>query len=45
MQLAMVSAIVVLAYVGFVSDAYRMGFILCFICGFAPSRFLRLDPC
>ena len=27
-----------------VSDAYRMGFVLRFICGFAPSRFLRLDP-
>jgi hypothetical protein len=27
-----------------VSEAYRMGFILRFICGFAPSRFLRLDP-
>jgi hypothetical protein len=27
-----------------ISDAYRMGFILRFICGFAPSRFLRLDP-
>jgi len=27
-----------------VSDAYRMGFILRFICGFAPSKFLRLDP-
>jgi hypothetical protein len=24
---------------------YRMGFVLRFICGFAPSRFLRLDPC
>ena len=23
---------------------YRMGFVLRFICGFAPSRFLRLDP-
>jgi hypothetical protein len=27
-----------------VSDAYRMGFVLRFICGFAPSKFLRLDP-
>ena len=27
-----------------ISDAYRMGFVLRFICGFAPSRFLRLDP-
>lgn len=27
-----------------VSDSYRMGFVLRFICGFAPSRFLRLDP-
>ncbi|MEM9176430.1 MAG: hypothetical protein AAGC67_14475 [Myxococcota bacterium] len=27
-----------------VADAYRMGFLLRFICGFAPSRFLRLDP-
>jgi hypothetical protein len=27
-----------------VSDFYRMGFVLRFICGFAPSRFLRLDP-
>ena len=27
-----------------VSDAYRMGFVLRFVCGFAPSRFLRLDP-
>lgn len=27
-----------------VSGAYRMGFVLRFICGFAPSRFLRLDP-
>lgn len=26
------------------ADAYRMGFVLRFICGFAPSRFLRLDP-
>ena len=26
------------------ADAYRMGFILRFVCGFAPSRFLRLDP-
>ncbi len=26
-----------------VSDAYRMGFVLRFICGFAPSKFLRLD--
>jgi len=24
--------------------AYKMGFILRFICGFAPSKFLRLDP-
>ncbi len=23
---------------------YKMGFILRFICGFAPSRFLRLEP-
>lgn len=27
-----------------VSDAYRMGFVLRFICGFAPSKFVRLDP-
>lgn len=27
-----------------VSDSYTMGFVLRFICGFAPSRFLRLDP-
>ncbi len=27
-----------------IADAYRMGFILRFICGFAPSKFLRLDP-
>ena len=27
-----------------VADAYRMGFVLRFVCGFAPSRFLRLDP-
>ena len=27
-----------------VSDAYRMGFFLRFLCGFAPSKFLRLDP-
>ena len=27
-----------------VSDSYRMGFVLRFICGFAPSKFLRLDP-
>ncbi len=27
-----------------VSDVYRMGIILRFIFGFAPSRFLRLDP-
>ena len=27
-----------------VSRAYKMGFILRFICGFAPSKFLRLDP-
>ncbi|MDJ0790010.1 MAG: hypothetical protein QNK05_24705 [Myxococcota bacterium] len=27
-----------------VADAYRMGFFLRFVCGFAPSRFLRLDP-
>ena len=27
-----------------VAHAYRMGFVLRFICGFAPSRFLRLDP-
>jgi hypothetical protein len=26
------------------SRAYEMGFILRFICGFAPSKFLRLDP-
>ena len=26
------------------SDAYRMGFVLRFVCGFAPSKFLRLDP-
>ena len=26
------------------ADAYRMGFVLRFVCGFAPSRFLRLDP-
>lgn len=26
------------------AEAYRMGFVLRFICGFAPSRFLRLDP-
>lgn len=27
-----------------VADAYTMGFVLRLICGFAPSRFLRLDP-
>jgi len=27
-----------------VSELYRMGFVLRFICGFAPSKFLRLDP-
>jgi hypothetical protein len=27
-----------------IADAYRMGFVLRFICGFAPSKFLRLDP-
>jgi len=27
-----------------VSRVYKMGFILRFICGFAPSKFLRLDP-
>ena len=27
-----------------VAAAYRMGFVLRFLCGFAPSRFLRLDP-
>ena len=27
-----------------ISRAYKMGFILRFICGFAPSKFLRLDP-
>ncbi len=27
-----------------VAEAYRMGFVLRFVCGFAPSRFLRLDP-
>jgi hypothetical protein len=27
-----------------VSDAYRMGFVLRFVCGFAPSKFLRLEP-
>ena len=27
-----------------VAAAYRMGFVLRFVCGFAPSRFLRLDP-
>ena len=26
------------------AEAYRMGCVLRFICGFAPSRFLRLDP-
>lgn len=26
------------------ADAYRMGFILRAICGFAPSKFIRLDP-
>ena len=28
---------------GRLADAYRMGFVLRFVCGFAPSRFLRLD--
>ena len=27
-----------------IADAYRMGFVLRSICGFAPSKFLRLDP-
>lgn len=27
-----------------VSKHYNMGFVLRFFCGFAPSRFLRLDP-
>lgn len=27
-----------------VSKLYRMGVVLRFICGFAPSKFLRLDP-
>ena len=27
-----------------ISDVYRMGFVLRFLCGFAPSKFLRLDP-
>ena len=27
-----------------VSEAYRMGFVLRFVFGFAPSRFIRLDP-
>ena len=27
-----------------VSKNYKMGFVLRLICGFAPSRFLRLDP-
>ena len=27
-----------------VAAAYDMGFVLRFLCGFAPSRFLRLDP-
>ena len=27
-----------------IADAYRMGFVLRIICGFAPSKFLRLDP-
>ncbi len=27
-----------------VADAYTMGFVLRLMCGFAPSRFLRLDP-
>ena len=27
-----------------VSQNYNMGFVLRMICGFAPSRFLRLDP-
>ncbi len=27
-----------------VATAYRMGFVLRLVCGFAPSRFLRLDP-
>ncbi len=26
------------------AHAYRMGFVLRFLCGFAPSKFLRLDP-
>ena len=26
-----------------ISKAYKMGFVLRFVCGFAPSRFLRLD--
>ena len=26
------------------SRAYKMGFILRYICGFTPSKFLRLDP-
>ncbi len=27
-----------------IANAYSMGFVLRFICGFAPSKFLRLDP-
>lgn len=52
-QTAQVLSIAVHGYVGFVAvmealidlvaDAYRMGFVLCFVCGFTPSRFLRLD--
>ena len=26
------------------SRAYKMGFVLRFVCGFAPSKFLRLEP-
>jgi hypothetical protein len=27
-----------------IAKHYKMGFVLRFICGFAPSRFVRLDP-
>ncbi len=27
-----------------ITDAYKIGFVLRFICGFAPRKFLRLDP-
>ena len=41
MQITQILLIAVLAYVAFVALAEAL---IGFICGFAPSKFLRLDP-